>query len=181
MGIGKLFVSNIDYAITNDKLKEIFAEAGSPTKITIAFDRATGRSRGYAFLEMASSEEAKKAIEILNGKSINGRPLSVAEDISERGSSSSSTSKNGSTPQTLVPPMPRVFMKKKRKVDPFLEDSNLTVDFKDVRMLTRFMSERGKILPRKLTGLSAFNQRKVAKAIKRAQNTGLMAYTTITG
>lgn len=100
--------------------------------------------------------------------------LWVAEDVSEQG-----YSKNGTPSQVTIQPMPRVFIKNKGKLEPFLEDTTLAFDFKDTRLLVKFLSEREKILPRKLTGLSAFNQRQVAKAIKRAQNTGLLASTSI--
>ncbi|MCX6114763.1 MAG: 30S ribosomal protein S18 [Proteobacteria bacterium] len=69
--------------------------------------------------------------------------------------------------------------KRRKKLDPFTDDPTKSVDYKDVVMLSRFVSERGRILSRRLTGLSAFNQRKVSKAIKRAQSLGLMAYTSI--
>lgn len=181
----KLFVSNIDFSVDTDKLKEIFSEVGTTQKVTIAVDKLSGKSRGYAFIEMNSNDEAKKAIESLNKRMINGRPLSVAEDISDRspvGASSSSQNnsrQNGTAEYVPVPPMPRLFVRKKKKLDPFLEDENLTIDYKDVRMLSKFISERGRILPRKLTGLSSYNQRKVSKAIKRAQNLGLMSYSTV--
>ncbi|MGI6525633.1 MAG: 30S ribosomal protein S18 [Bdellovibrionota bacterium] len=66
--------------------------------------------------------------------------------------------------------------KRHRKVDPFLMDQSKTIDYRDVAVLSRFVSERGRILSRRLTGLTAYNQRKIAKAIKRAQNVGLMPF-----
>jgi small subunit ribosomal protein S18 len=60
-----------------------------------------------------------------------------------------------------------------------MEDPTKTVDYKDVAMLSRFLSERGKILSRRLTGLSAYNQRKLSKAIKRAQNLGLLPFSAV--
>ncbi|MBX7143139.1 MAG: 30S ribosomal protein S18 [Oligoflexia bacterium] len=69
--------------------------------------------------------------------------------------------------------------RRRRKIDPFMEDPSKTVDYKDVIMLSRFVSERGKILSRRLTGLSAYNQRKLSKAIKRAQNLGLMPFSNV--
>jgi len=62
-----------------------------------------------------------------------------------------------------------------------MEDPTKTVDYRDVAMLNRFLSERGKILSRRLTGLSAYNQRKVAKAVKRAQHLGLIPFSTVSG
>ncbi len=67
-------------------------------------------------------------------------------------------------------------VKRKRKSDMFIEDPSIGVDYKDPRMLARFMSERGRILPRRMTGLSAGNQRKVTRAIKRAQHLGLLPF-----
>lgn len=66
--------------------------------------------------------------------------------------------------------------RKRRKVD-FLAANHIEyVDYKDVDLLGRFVSERGKILPRRVTGTYAINQRKVAKAIKRARFMGLLPY-----
>ena len=168
----KLFVSNLDFSIDEDELRQIFNDIGNPVKITIAYDRNTGRSRGYAFIEMASEDEAKRAIDELHRKPFHGRPISVAEDISDKGRSSDGRSSH------QLPSMQRVLVKRKRRVDPFVEDPSLTVDYKDVALLKRFVSERGKILPRKLTGLSSYNQRKVSRAIKRAQHAGLIAPTS---
>jgi small subunit ribosomal protein S18 len=67
----------------------------------------------------------------------------------------------------------------RRKVDPFLADKALTIDYKDPVLLRRFISERGKIIPRRISGLTAKNQRKLAVAIKRARNIALLPYTTI--
>lgn len=57
----------------------------------------------------------------------------------------------------------------KRKVDPFLADKTLKLDWRDPNLLSRFITERGKIVPRRVSGVSAKNQRKLAKAIKRAR------------
>ena len=65
-------------------------------------------------------------------------------------------------------------LKRRRKVDPFVEDSSLVIDYKDPKLLSRFVSERGRILSRRMTGLSAHNQRKVRQAIKRAQHLALL-------
>lgn len=64
----------------------------------------------------------------------------------------------------------------KRKVDPFLADKNLKVDWRDAQLLSRFISERGKIVPRRVSGVSAKNQRKLAKAIKMARQMSLLPY-----
>ncbi len=67
--------------------------------------------------------------------------------------------------------------KRRKKLDPFLEDLTLKVDYKDPKTLTRFMSERGRILPRRMTGLTSHNQRQVTRAIKRSQFIGLLPYS----
>ncbi|HMO01806.1 MAG TPA: 30S ribosomal protein S18 [Oligoflexia bacterium] len=72
-----------------------------------------------------------------------------------------------------------VIFKRRKRLDPFLQDPNRVIDYKDVALLSKYLSERGKILGRKFTGLNAYNQRKVSKAIKRAQGLGLIPYTTI--
>ncbi len=67
----------------------------------------------------------------------------------------------------------------RRKVDPFLADKTLVLDYKDPALLRRFISERGKIVPRRISGVCAKNQRKLAVAIKRARNIALLPFTTI--
>ena len=64
----------------------------------------------------------------------------------------------------------------KRKVDPFLADKTLEIDWRDPGLLSRFITERGKIVPRRVSGVSAKNQRKLAKAIKRARHAALLPY-----
>lgn len=70
-------------------------------------------------------------------------------------------------------------LKKKKKMDPFLEDKGLAIDYKDAKLLVRFVSERGRILPRRMTGLTAHHQRKVTMVIKRAQFLALLPVTKI--
>jgi small subunit ribosomal protein S18 len=66
----------------------------------------------------------------------------------------------------------------RRKVDPFLVDKELVIDYKDPILLRRFISDRGKIVPRRVSGVTAKNQRKLALAIKRARNIALLPFTT---
>ena len=75
----KLFVGNLDFSVTADDLKKIFSEAGTVVDAVVITDRETRRSRGFGFVEMSSDEEAKKAIEMINGKDINGRKINVNE------------------------------------------------------------------------------------------------------
>ena len=68
----------------------------------------------------------------------------------------------------------------RRKVCRFCADSTLAIDYKDPQTLRYFITERGKIVPRRISGNCARHQRKVSKAIKRARKIALMPYTTIT-
>lgn len=67
--------------------------------------------------------------------------------------------------------------RKRRKADPFAGDKINLIDYKDVALLRKYISERGKILPRRVTGTSAKAQRKLTLAIKRARNIALLPYT----
>lgn len=64
----------------------------------------------------------------------------------------------------------------KRKVDPFVLDKTLKIDWRDAQTLSRFITERGKIVPRRVSGVTAKNQRKLARAIKTARLMGLLPY-----
>lgn len=64
----------------------------------------------------------------------------------------------------------------RKKVDPFLKDPSKKIDYKDVETLKKFTTDRGKILPRRVTGLNAKHQREVTRAIKRARQVALMPY-----
>lgn len=66
----------------------------------------------------------------------------------------------------------------RRKVDRFLADKTLVIDYKDPSVLKYFITERGKIVPRRVSGLVARNQRKITRAIKRARMIALMPFTT---
>lgn len=68
------------------------------------------------------------------------------------------------------------FRRTKRKSCPFRSDTSLIIDYKDVQLLKRFLSPRGKILPSRITGVSARYQRKLARAIKRARHIALLPY-----
>lgn len=75
----KLFVGNVPYNITEDRLKEVFSEAGEVESVAIITDKMTGRPRGFVFVEMTTDEGAKKAVEMLHGKNIDGREINVNE------------------------------------------------------------------------------------------------------
>ena len=177
----KLFVSNLDFEISMDQLREMFAAVGSVISAVIATDRETKRSKGFAFVEMDNEDDAAKAIEGLNNKVVNGRPMKVCEDRGKTGGSAGGEEGDGGERRReYLPPIQRMqLFRRTRKLDPFNEDPEKTVDYKDVATLSRFLSERGRILSRRLTGLSSYNQRKVSKAIKRAQNMGLMPFSAV--
>src|SRR3989304_6257051 len=74
-----LFVGNMSFQTTESDLRALFEPFGQITRVHIAMDRETGRARGFAFVEMASDEEAAKAITALDGKAVGGRNLKVNE------------------------------------------------------------------------------------------------------
>jgi len=75
----KLFVGGLSNETTDTTLKETFARAGTVESATIIIDKFSGRSKGFGFVEMSSEEEAQKAIEMFNGKEIDGRNVTVNE------------------------------------------------------------------------------------------------------
>jgi cold-inducible RNA-binding protein len=75
----KLFVGNIPHSTTEAELRTLFEPHGGVEQVSIVTDRDTGRSRGFAFVEMTDSGEAEKAIVALNGKELGGRALNVNE------------------------------------------------------------------------------------------------------
>ena len=75
----KLYVGGLSYDTTEDNLKEFFGQAGTVETATIIKDKMTGRSKGFGFVEMTTEEEAKNAIETINGKELDGRTLTVNE------------------------------------------------------------------------------------------------------
>lgn len=74
-----LFVGNLPYTVDSAKLEQLFAQAGTVASAKVISDKYSGRSRGFGFVEMSTDEEAKKAIEMFNGKDIEGRQLVVNE------------------------------------------------------------------------------------------------------
>ena len=75
----KLYVGNLGYNIEKNDLEQMFAAHGTVTSVQVIMDRDSGRSKGFGFVEMGSEGEAQAAIEALNGKSIDGRSLTVNE------------------------------------------------------------------------------------------------------
>jgi cold-inducible RNA-binding protein len=77
MNENRLFVGNLSYQTMENDLQEYFAEAGVVTSVNLMLDRATGKSRGFAFVEFATPAEANKAVELFHGKEFQGRALTV--------------------------------------------------------------------------------------------------------
>ena len=75
----KLYVGNLPYDTAEQDLQSLFAAAGTVDSVNVMRDMATGRARGFAFVEMGSDEEAQAAIGALNGKDMDGRALTVNE------------------------------------------------------------------------------------------------------
>ncbi len=80
----KIFVGSISWNTSEEALKEFFSAAGEVTEVKIIMDRNTGKSRGFGFVTMATEEGAKKAIEELNGKELDGRALVINEARSQQ-------------------------------------------------------------------------------------------------
>jgi len=72
-----IYVGNLTFATNSAELESLFAEHGEVTRAQVITERDTGRSRGFGFVEMSSSEDAQKAISSLNGRDIDGRQLTV--------------------------------------------------------------------------------------------------------
>jgi RNA recognition motif-containing protein len=75
----KLFVGSLSWNVTDDQLKDFFGAAGTVVSASVITDRDSGRSKGFGFVEMSSDDEAKKAVDELNGKELDGRALTVNE------------------------------------------------------------------------------------------------------
>ncbi len=75
----KLFVGSLAWATTDDSLKDFFAAVGTVVSASVIMDRETNRSKGFGFVEMSSEDEAKAAVDQLNGKELDGRAIVVSE------------------------------------------------------------------------------------------------------
>jgi len=73
----KLFVGNLSFNVSEERLQEIFQQAGDVTSVAIPLDRSTGRKRGFAFVEMGTQVAAEEAVKILNGTEVDGRQIAV--------------------------------------------------------------------------------------------------------
>jgi cold-inducible RNA-binding protein len=77
--VKNIFVGNLNFKTSEDDLRKLFESHGSVSRVTILTDRETGRSRGFAFVEMSDAEEGNKAIAALNGTELEGRTLNINE------------------------------------------------------------------------------------------------------
>ena len=75
----RLYVGNLSYSLRTEELKDVFAEAGEVVYAKVVTDQESGRSKGFAFVEMATDDQAAEAIEKLNGREVGGRALKVTE------------------------------------------------------------------------------------------------------
>lgn len=75
----KLYVGNLPFSTTAQELQDLFAGSGSVSSVDLIFDKFTGRSRGFAFVNMATPEDAQKVLEKFNGYDMGGRALTVNE------------------------------------------------------------------------------------------------------
>jgi len=185
--MSKVFVGNFSFALDEAALTEYFSKVGEVASCRIMREGPGGRSRGFGFVEFTSEEDSKKAIQELNGSVWEGRSIKVSEDRSNRSGSSSSSSSDSSggyqreerssaaTGYFRAQPLD-LGLRRRKKADPFDEDKTIAIDYKRPKVLLKFMSERGRILPRRMTNLSAANQRQVSRAIKRAQHLALLPY-----
>jgi nucleolin len=96
----KLFVRNLSWSVTEDELSQLFAQLGSVVSIKIPINHQTGRSRGFAFVEMSTPEEAQQVITQFNDTVLHERPIMVMEQ-----------SEQAQKPQTAAPKNPKLFIK----------------------------------------------------------------------
>ncbi|OGY58547.1 MAG: RNA-binding protein [Candidatus Colwellbacteria bacterium RIFCSPLOWO2_12_FULL_44_13] len=75
----RLYVGSLSYSTTEDGLRDAFAQAGAVESASVITDKMTGRSKGFGFVEMSNDDEATKAIEMWNGKELDGRKIIVNE------------------------------------------------------------------------------------------------------
>src|SRR5215831_16542511 len=77
----KLFVGNLPYSVTSERLSEAFSQFGTVTSSKVIVDRETGRSRGFAFLEMETDDQGAAAMQAMNGALLDGRSIAVREAV----------------------------------------------------------------------------------------------------
>jgi cold-inducible RNA-binding protein len=92
----KLYVGNLSYAVTQQDLEGLFAQAGTCESVAVIIDRATGQSKGFGFVEMTSTAEAQKAMQQFNGHDLKGRALKVNEAIERNSNNRGGNYRGGS-------------------------------------------------------------------------------------
>ena len=75
----RLFVGSLPYSTRDEELKQLFEKAGTVESASVIMDRASNRSKGFGFVEMATEDEAAKAVQMLNGTDMGGRTIVVSE------------------------------------------------------------------------------------------------------
>ncbi|MDP2705395.1 MAG: RNA-binding protein [Patescibacteria group bacterium] len=75
----KLYIGGLPYTTTDERLSEVFSQAGAVESANVIMDRMTGKSRGFGFVTMTNDEDGQKAIDMLNGKDMDGRTITVNE------------------------------------------------------------------------------------------------------
>ena len=94
----KLFVGGLAFSTSNERLRELFAQAGAVESASVVTDRETGQPRGFGFVEMASAEEAAEAVKKFNGQQVDGRVLKVEIANSAGGGGGARRGGGGSRP-----------------------------------------------------------------------------------
>lgn len=75
----KIYIGNLPYTVDSAQLSDVFAEFGTVDSANVIMDRESGRSKGFGFVEMSTEDEARQAIDGLNGKDLSGRAMNVSE------------------------------------------------------------------------------------------------------
>jgi RNA recognition motif-containing protein len=101
-----IFVARLDYGVTQEELKSTFEQYGQVNKVSLAIDKETGKSKGFAFIEMKNEEEAHQAIKALDGISLHGRQIAVKQ-AEDRGDSRPKKDFSGSTERKPFNSTPR--------------------------------------------------------------------------
>lgn len=96
----KLYIGNLSFTVDSDQLSSVFAEFGNVESVNVITDRETGRSKGFAFIEMSSDNEAQTAIQKMNGVDLGGRALNVSEAKPQEGRSGGSNRRGRFSPRS---------------------------------------------------------------------------------
>ena len=96
----KLYVGNLSFDTSSNEIQTLFAQAGTVESVSLIEDRETGRSRGFGFVEMSSSEEGANAIQKFDGQEVGGRALRVSE-LATKVPEGSSAAKTGCLPSLI--------------------------------------------------------------------------------